>query len=138
MRPRIRKVSGSGFRRGPVVDLAQRPAHQRGAVAVREAIRDPERVNALFVGQQVDGAGPVGAPHAAVDAEGADSDDPTVLRKGGALQPLGSYTETSSHKGYGLGIMVDILTGVLPGMGSAIFEGARMQGQWFAAWRIFG
>lgn len=32
--------------------------------------------------------------------------------------------------------MVDILTGVLPGMGSAIFEGARMQGQWFAAWRI--
>jgi LDH2 family malate/lactate/ureidoglycolate dehydrogenase len=72
----------------------------------------------------------------AVDAEGNDSDDPTVLRKGGALQPLGSYIETSSHKGYGLGIMVDILTGVLPGMGSALFEGARMQGQWFAAWRI--
>ncbi|MBK7726805.1 MAG: Ldh family oxidoreductase [Dehalococcoidia bacterium] len=44
--------------------------------------------------------------------------------------------ETSSHKGYGLGLMVDILTGVLPGMGSAIFEGARMQGWWFAAWRI--
>lgn len=72
----------------------------------------------------------------AVDADGNDSDDPTILRKGGALQPLGSYTETSSHKGYGLGLMVDILTGVLPGMGSAIFEGARMQGQWFAAWRI--
>ena len=44
--------------------------------------------------------------------------------------------ETSSHKGYGLGLMVDILTGVLPGMGSAIFEGARQQGWWFAAWRI--
>ena len=72
----------------------------------------------------------------AVDANGADSDDPTILRKAGALQPLGSYVETSSHKGYGLGIMVDILTGVLPGMGSAIFEGAKMQGQWFSAWRI--
>ncbi len=75
-------------------------------------------------------------PGWAVDAEGNDSDDPTVLRKGGALQPLGSYIETSSHKGYGLGLMVDVLTGVLPGMGSAIFEGIRMQGQWFAAWRI--
>lgn len=75
-------------------------------------------------------------PGWAVDGDGNDSDDPTILRRGGALQPLGSYIETSSHKGYGLGIMVDILTGVLPGMGSAIFEGARMQGQWFAAWRI--
>jgi LDH2 family malate/lactate/ureidoglycolate dehydrogenase len=75
-------------------------------------------------------------PGWAVDAEGNDSADPSILRKGGALQPLGSHVETSSHKGYGLGIMVDILTGVLPGMGSAIFEGARMQGWWFAAIRI--
>ncbi len=75
-------------------------------------------------------------PGWAVDADGNDSGDPTILRKGGALQPLGSYVETSSHKGYGLGIMVDILTGVLPGMGSALFEGTKMQGQWFAAWRI--
>ncbi len=75
-------------------------------------------------------------PGWAVDAAGDDTADPTILRQGGALQPLGSYVETSSHKGYGLGIMVDILTGVLPGMGSAIFEGARMQGWWFAAWRI--
>ena len=72
----------------------------------------------------------------AVGADGADSDDPAILRKGGALQPLGSYVETSSHKGYGLGIMVDVLTGVLPGMGSAIFEGANQQGWWFGAWRI--
>jgi len=75
-------------------------------------------------------------PGWAVDGDGNDSADPLILRSGGALQPLGSYSETSSHKGYGLGLMVDILTGVLPGMGSAIFEGARMQGQWFAAWRI--
>lgn len=75
-------------------------------------------------------------PGWAVDSEGNDSADPSILRKGGALQPLGSHVETSSHKGYGLGIMVDILTGVLPGMGSAIFEGAHMQGWWFAAIRI--
>ncbi len=75
-------------------------------------------------------------PGWAVDRDGNDSTDPTILGQGGALQPLGSYVETSSHKGYGLGIMVDVLSGVLPGMGSALFEGTRMQGQWFAAWRV--
>ncbi|MEP6870768.1 MAG: Ldh family oxidoreductase [Anaerolineaceae bacterium] len=75
-------------------------------------------------------------PGWAVTADGADTDDPAILRKGGALQPLGSYIETSSHKGYGLGVMVDVLSGVLPGMGSAIFEGANQQGWWFSAWRI--
>lgn len=75
-------------------------------------------------------------PGWAVAADGSDTDDPAILRQGGALQPLGSYVETSSHKGYGLGIMVDVLSGVLPGMGSAIFEGANQQGWWFAAWRI--
>lgn len=59
--------------------------------------------------------------------------EPSCEKAGRAPQPLGSYVDTSSHKGYGLGLMVDVLTGVLPGMGSAIFEGARMQGQWFAA-----
>ena len=75
-------------------------------------------------------------PGWAVAADGSDTDDPAILRKGGALLPLGSYVETSSHKGYGLGIMVDVLAGVLPGMGSAIFEGVNQQGWWFAAWRI--
>lgn len=75
-------------------------------------------------------------PGWAVDAEGNDTDDPSILRQKGALQPLGSWVETSAHKGYGLGIMVDVLTGVLPGMGSAIFNGAGQQGWWFAAWRI--
>ncbi len=72
----------------------------------------------------------------AVDAAGEDSHDPEILGKGGALLPLGSYLETSSHKGYGLGLMVDILTGVLPGMGSALFSPRHEQGWWFAAWRI--
>lgn len=75
-------------------------------------------------------------PGWAVDTDGTDSDDPEILRKGGALLPLGSHVATSNHKGYGLGLMVDILTGVLPGMGSALFADRVEQGWWFAAWRI--
>lgn len=75
----------------------------------------------------------------AVDADGAASDDPAALRKAGALLPLGSDLSTSSYKGYGLGLMVDILCGVLSGQGPALgneaVRGGEM-GQWFAAWRI--
>jgi len=79
-------------------------------------------------------------PGWAVDAEGRDFDDPLALRKGGALLPLGSRMETSSYKGYGLGIMVDILCGPLSGLGSALFIERQTlpMGQWFAAWRIDG
>jgi len=74
----------------------------------------------------------------AVDATGADTTDPAILRQGGALLPLGSRIATSSYKGYGLGLMVDILSGILPGMGSALFveRSTLAQGQWFAALRI--
>ncbi|MCA9822063.1 MAG: Ldh family oxidoreductase [Dehalococcoidia bacterium] len=72
----------------------------------------------------------------AVDSEGKHTPDPTALRQGGALLPLGSSMTTSSYKGYGLGLMVDILTGVLPGAGSALFNERFHQGFWFAAWRI--
>lgn len=75
----------------------------------------------------------------ALDEEGRHTEDPFILRKGGGLLPLGSSIETSSHKGYGLGLMVDILTGVLSGDGSGMFVGRDrnlVQGQWFAAWRI--
>lgn len=72
----------------------------------------------------------------AVDGEGKYASDPTILRQGGALLPLGSTMTTSSYKGYGLGLMVDILTGILPGAGSALFNERFHQGFWFAAWRI--
>ncbi|MBI2767136.1 MAG: Ldh family oxidoreductase [Chloroflexi bacterium] len=77
-------------------------------------------------------------PGWAIDAEGNDTADPAILRKGGALLPLGSRMETSSYKGYGLGLMVDILTGVLSGASSGLFidRVALAQGFWFAAWRI--
>lgn len=68
----------------------------------------------------------------------SDTDDPEALRQGGALLPLGSRLETSSHKGYGLGLMVDVVSGVLSGAGSGLFVDRRqlVQGQWFAAWRV--
>ncbi|MGI8925499.1 MAG: Ldh family oxidoreductase, partial [Tepidiformaceae bacterium] len=77
-------------------------------------------------------------PGWAIDADGNDTSDPTILSKGGALLPLGSRMETSAHKGFGLGLMVDILSGVLPGMGAGMFTDPTKveQGFWFAAWRI--
>jgi L-2-hydroxycarboxylate dehydrogenase (NAD+) len=49
------------------------------------------------------------------DQEGKPSTDPFELMKGGALLPLGGDREHGSHKGYGLGAIVDILSAVLSG-----------------------
>lgn len=49
------------------------------------------------------------------DAEGQPSTDANAIKNGGALLPLGGDREHGSHKGYGLGAMVDILSGVLSG-----------------------
>lgn len=51
----------------------------------------------------------------AVDAQGQTSTDPSILRKGGMLLPLGSDSDHGSHKGYGLGAIADLLSGVLSG-----------------------
>ncbi len=47
--------------------------------------------------------------------DGKPSTNPNELKDGGALIPLGSDYEHGSHKGYGLGAMVDILSAVLSG-----------------------
>ena len=49
------------------------------------------------------------------DKEGKPSNDAFELKKGGALLPLGSDREHSSHKGYMMGSIVDIFSGVLSG-----------------------
>lgn len=49
------------------------------------------------------------------DARGNSSTNPYELKEGGALLPLGGDTERGSHKGYCLGSIVDILSGVLSG-----------------------
>lgn len=49
------------------------------------------------------------------DQDGKDSTDANILKKAGALLPLGSDREHGSHKGYALGSIVDIFSGVLSG-----------------------
>lgn len=51
----------------------------------------------------------------AQNAEGQASTDAAILQQGGALLPLGSDREHSSHKGYALGSIVDIFSAVLSG-----------------------
>ncbi|WP_256007119.1 Ldh family oxidoreductase [Pedobacter deserti] len=48
-------------------------------------------------------------------ADGGTSTDPHQLKQGGALLPLGSDKDHGSHKGFGLGATVDILSAVLSG-----------------------
>lgn len=47
--------------------------------------------------------------------DGSPSTDASALKQGGALLPLGSDREHSSHKGFMLGSIVDIFSGVLSG-----------------------
>jgi L-2-hydroxycarboxylate dehydrogenase (NAD+) len=51
----------------------------------------------------------------AIDAEGRPTTDPVDVIAGGALLPVGSNRELGGHKGYGLGLMVDVLSAVLSG-----------------------
>lgn len=53
------------------------------------------------------------APGLLVDASGRDSTDPEDFYAGGALLPFGG------HKGYGLGVALDLVAGLLSGTGSA-------------------
>ncbi len=78
----------------------------------------------------------------AIDANGFPTHDPDEALRG-ALLPLGGFgTDNSGHKGYGLGLLVDILCGVLSGgkFGTGLplvtdtMEGAISH--WFGAFRV--
>lgn len=80
----------------------------------------------------------------AIDANGNPTDDPDEALRG-ALLPLGGFgTDHGGHKGFGLGLLVDIFCGVLSGgkFGSGLPQVAdKMEGaisHWFAAFRIDG
>jgi LDH2 family malate/lactate/ureidoglycolate dehydrogenase len=62
----------------------------------------------------------------ALDHSGRPTRDPALALEAGRLLPLGSLPETSSYKGYGLAVAVDILCGVLSG-GSF---GLELSGAW--------
>jgi LDH2 family malate/lactate/ureidoglycolate dehydrogenase len=49
------------------------------------------------------------------DKDGHATNDANILKKGGALLPLGGDREHGSHKGYALGAMVDIFSALLSG-----------------------
>jgi LDH2 family malate/lactate/ureidoglycolate dehydrogenase len=52
-----------------------------------------------------------------IDAEGRNTSDPKDYRKGGALLPLGG---TEGYKGSGLAAMVEVLCGLLTGLGFGV------------------
>jgi LDH2 family malate/lactate/ureidoglycolate dehydrogenase len=57
-----------------------------------------------------------------LDAEGRPSTDPDDYYEGGALLPFGGG---QAHKGYGLSVIVEILCGVLTGLGFGVSADAR-------------
>jgi L-2-hydroxycarboxylate dehydrogenase (NAD+) len=63
-------------------------------------------------------------PGWALDEEGQPTTDPTVAYDRRLLTPLGATRDLGGHKGYGLAVMVDILSGVLAG---ALFAGVRQR-----------
>jgi L-2-hydroxycarboxylate dehydrogenase (NAD+) len=54
-----------------------------------------------------------------IDKDGVVTTNPTEVLKGGALMPLGGIDTMRGYKGYGLGLLVDIFSGVLSGAGYA-------------------
>lgn len=84
-------------------------------------------------------------PGWAVDRDGHPTEDPSEGRHGGALLPLGGWgTAGGGHKGYGLGLLCEILCGVLAGAafgaGLSLVEGPENKGghtgHFFGALRI--
>jgi LDH2 family malate/lactate/ureidoglycolate dehydrogenase len=71
-----------------------------------------------------------------LDENGQPTTDPFVVLRSRRLTSLGSTDELSSFKGYGLGAMVDILTGVLSGMGHSMKVQTLRAGHFFGAIRI--
>jgi L-2-hydroxycarboxylate dehydrogenase (NAD+) len=74
----------------------------------------------------------------ALDGEGRTTTDPSVVYSEGGLTPLGGTASGSSYKGYGLGVAVDIFTGLLTGTSwSYRLDGPSSQaGQFFMALQI--
>ena len=57
-----------------------------------------------------------------IDADGNSSTSPLAVKEGGALLPLGG---SEGHKGYGLAAMVEILSGILTGLGFGVEPSGR-------------
>jgi L-2-hydroxycarboxylate dehydrogenase (NAD+) len=77
-----------------------------------------------------------------INEQGTVTNQPSEVLKGGALMPLGGIDVMRGYKGYGLGLMVDIFSGVLAGsaFGTAVDikdgKHAAGTGHFFAAVQI--
>lgn len=69
----------------------------------------------------------------AADAEGRPTTDLEAVLKARRLLPLGSRPELSSYKGYGLAVMVEILSAVLAGGPVMPDESEPRRAHWFMA-----
>jgi uncharacterized oxidoreductase len=69
-----------------------------------------------------------------IDKDGNPSTDPRAVQQGGGLLPLGG---TEGYKGYGLSVMVEILSGILPSLGFGHEPtGRHNDGCFMAAFRV--
>ncbi|MGB8252125.1 MAG: Ldh family oxidoreductase, partial [Anaerolineaceae bacterium] len=60
-----------------------------------------------------------------MDAGGILTEKPSDILKGGALSPLGGSDVLRGYKGYGLAVVVDILSGILSGSGFGTAAGGK-------------
>ncbi len=69
-----------------------------------------------------------------IDRDGRPSTDPKELRQGGALLPVGG---SEGYKGYGLSVLVEILCGILTGLGFGVEpSGRHNDGCFLAAFKV--
>ena len=69
-----------------------------------------------------------------IDKDGNPTKDPTQLKKGGALLPLGG---SEGYKGYGLSAMVEIFSALLPGLGFGVNpDGPHNDGSFMAVFKV--
>jgi len=72
-----------------------------------------------------------------LDRDGHTTTDPQAAMDGLRLLPLGATKEGSGHKGYGLGLWVDIFCGALSGSGFTAKAGEEENvNHFFGAWRV--
>jgi L-2-hydroxycarboxylate dehydrogenase (NAD+) len=69
----------------------------------------------------------------ALNEKAESTTDPKVAQQARRLLPLGGSREGGSHKGYGLGILVEILCGVLTGTVTALNAHQEPRGHFFGA-----
>ncbi|MEL0107834.1 MAG: Ldh family oxidoreductase [Rhodospirillaceae bacterium] len=69
-----------------------------------------------------------------LDKDGNPTSDPTQLKQGGALLPLGG---SEGYKGYGLSAMVEIFSALLPGLGFGVNpDGPHNDGSFMAVFNV--